>query len=228
VPRPPRIALTLSRPDSPARVDSREFYVASLRDAGAEVVELYPGDVMPADVDGLLISGGGDIDPARYGEANQGSHHIDGSRDELEFSAYQRATELGVPVLGICRGFQLLNVAHGGKLIQDMPGHEGPDEGHGVNAHEDVRPAAGSRLASATNGAPLTVNSRHHQAVTTDILGSGLTPTASVDGYVEAFELDPADGRWLVGVQWHPERASEVSADATGIIKAFVEQAASR
>jgi gamma-glutamyl-gamma-aminobutyrate hydrolase PuuD len=227
VSRPPRIALTLSRPNSPASVDSREFYVAALEDAGAEVVELYPGDVMPVDVDGLLISGGGDIDPARYGEANQGSHHIDGSRDELEFNAYQRASELGVPVLGICRGFQLLNVAHGGKLIQDMPDHEGPADGeHWVNSHEDVQPVAGSRLAAATNGAAMTVNSRHHQAVTTDILGNGLTPTASVGEYVEAFEAN--DGRWLVGVQWHPERRSEVSAEAAGIIKAFVEQAANR
>ena len=227
MPNPPRIALTLSRPDSPARVDSREFYVAALEDAGAEVIELYPGDVMPVNVDGLLISGGGDIDPARYGEANQGSHHIEGARDELEFNAYQRATELGVPVLGICRGFQLLNVAHGGKLIQDMPDHEGPPDGEDwVNAHADVRPLAGSLLASATNGAPLTVNSKHHQAVTADMLGNGLRSTASVGEYVEAFESN--DGRWLVGVQWHPERKAEVSADATGIIQAFVEQAASR
>jgi gamma-glutamyl-gamma-aminobutyrate hydrolase PuuD len=227
VPRPPRIALTLSRPDSPARVDSREFYVTALEAAGADVVELYPGDVMPYDVDGLLLAGGGDIDPARYGEANAGSHHIETDRDDLEFAAYERAKELGVPVLGICRGFQLLNVAHGGKLVQDMPGHEGPPDGENwVNAHEDVRPVAGSRLGTATQGQPLTVNSRHHQAVTTQLLGAGLTPTAAVGEYVEAFES--TDGRWLVGVQWHPERADEVSADATGIISAFVEEAAHR
>jgi anthranilate synthase component 2/putative glutamine amidotransferase len=227
VSRPARIALTLSRPDSPARVDSREFYVKALEAAGANVVELYPGDVMPFDVDGLLLAGGGDIDPARYGEANTGSRNIEEARDELEFGAYQRATELGVPVLGICRGFQVVNVAHGGKLLQHVPGHEGPPDGETwVNAHEDVVPMAGSRLAAATGGAALTVNSRHHQAVTTGILGHGLTPTASVDDYVEAFESN--DGRWLVAVQWHPERAHEVSADATGIIKAFVEQAARR
>jgi putative glutamine amidotransferase len=134
---------------------------------------------------------------------------------------------MGVPVLGICRGFQVLNVAHGGKLLQDVSGHEGPPEGeHWVNAHEDVRPLAGSRLAMATRGAALTVNSHHHQAVTTDVLGEGLTPTASVGEYVEAFES--GDGRWLVGVQWHPERANEVSQDATGIITAFVEEAARR
>jgi putative glutamine amidotransferase len=228
VPNPPRIALTLSRPDSPERVDSRDYYVAALQGAGADVVELYPGDTMPSDVDGLLIAGGGDIDPARYGQANEGSHHIEPDRDSLEFDSYARATELGVPVLGICRGFQILNVARGGKLVQDVTGHEGPPDGeHWVNAHEDVIPAAGSRLAAATGGAPLTVNSHHHQVVTNAILGDGLTPTMSVGDFVEAFEATDDDA-WLVGVQWHPERAHEVSADATGIIKAFVEQAASR
>jgi putative glutamine amidotransferase len=227
VPRPPRIALTLSRPDSTARVDSREFYVASLEAAGAEVVELYPGDVMPYDVDGLLLAGGGDIDPARYGEANAGSHHIEEARDELEFGAYQRATELGVPVLGICRGFQVVNVAHGGRLLQDVAGHEGPPDGETwINAHENVMAQTGSRLAAATGGSPLTVNSHHHQVVTTTTLGAGLVPTMNVGDFVEAFESN--DGRWLVGVQWHPERTHEVSADATGIIKAFVEQAANR
>jgi putative glutamine amidotransferase len=227
VSRRPRIALTLSRPDSPQRVDSLEYYRATLVAAGAEVVELYPGDVMPDDVDGLLISGGGDVDPARYAEPNHGSHHIDAERDALEFAAYERATELGLPVLGICRGFQVLNIAHGGKLLQDVDGHKGPPEGEEwVNAHESVRPAAGSRLAEATGGVPMTVNSRHHQAVTQDVLGEGLTATASVGDFIEAFES--ADGRWLVGVQWHPERASEVSRGATGVIDAFVEQAARR
>ncbi|MEP7360235.1 MAG: gamma-glutamyl-gamma-aminobutyrate hydrolase family protein [Chloroflexota bacterium] len=226
--RPPRIALTLSRPDSPVRVDSRDYYVVALTQAGAEIVELYPGDALPDDIDGLLIAGGGDIDPARYGEPNEGSHHIEESRDSLEFDAYQRATELGVPVLGICRGFQVLNVARGGRLLQDVTGHEGPPDGeHWVNAHEDVAPTAGSRLAEATGGAPLTVNSHHHQVVTNATLGDGLTPTMTVGDYVEAFEATD-EGPWLVGVQWHPERAHEVSADATGIIKAFVEQAANR
>jgi putative glutamine amidotransferase len=219
--------LTLSRPDSPQRVDSLEYYRAALVAAGAEVVELYPGDVMPTDADGLLISGGGDVDPARYGEPNQGSHHIDTERDTLEFAAYEIATELGLPVLGICRGFQVLNVAQGGKLLQDIDGHEGPPDGEEwVNEHQRVLPAAGSRLAAATGGAPMTVNSRHHQAVTQDVLGEGLTATASVGDLVEAFES--SDGRWLVGVQWHPERASEVSPGATGIIDAFVAQAARR
>jgi gamma-glutamyl-gamma-aminobutyrate hydrolase PuuD len=227
VSRRPRIALTLSRPDSPQRVDSLHFYREALVAAGAEVVELYPGDGMPTDVDGLLISGGGDVDPARYGEPNRGSHHIEDERDTLEFAAYERAKELGLPVLGICRGFQVLNVARGGKLLQDVDGHAGPPEGEEwVNAHESVRPAAGSRLAEATGGAPVTVNSRHHQAVTQDVLGEGLTATASVGNLIEAFES--VDGHWLVGVQWHPERASEVSPGATGIIDAFVAQAARR
>jgi putative glutamine amidotransferase len=226
VSRRPRIALTLSHP-APERVDTRHFYRAALEGAGAEVVELYPGDTMPDDIHGLLISGGGDVDPVRYGEANAGSHNIDNERDDLEFESYERATVLGVPVLGICRGFQLLNVAHGGKLIQDVEGHAAPDDAHATNAHEDVRPLPGSRLATATGGAPLTVNSRHHQAITTDILGAGLTATASVDDFVEAFEAT-ADDHWVVGVQWHPERIAEVSPGTTKIIAAFVAEAAKR
>ena len=224
MPSRPRIALTLSHPDSPQRVDSLRYYKAALEGAGAEVVELYPGDTMPTDVDGLLISGGGDVDPARYGERNEGSDHIENDRDDLEFDSYERASSLGIPVLGICRGFQLLNIAHGGKLLQHVDGHSTAEDAHQHTAHEDVQPLPGSRLATATGGAPLTVNSRHHQAITTEILGAGLTPTASVGEFVEAFEAN--DGRWLVGVQWHPERAAEVSADTTKIIAAFVAEAA--
>jgi putative glutamine amidotransferase len=219
--------LTLSRPDSPQRVDSIEYYRAALDAAGAEIVELYPGDMMPTDVDGLLISGGGDVDPAYYGEPNQGSHHIDAERDALEFSAYEKAAELRLPVLGICRGFQVINVAQGGRLIQDVDSHEGPPDGEDwVNEHHGVLPAPGTRLAAATAGRPMTVNSRHHQAVTQEVLGEGLTATASVGDLIEAFESN--DGRWLVGVQWHPERSSEVSPEAAGIIRAFVTEAAKR
>ena len=192
------------------------------------MIELYAGDRWPDSVDGLLLAGGGDVDPVRYGEDNHGSTNIDVGRDALEFDAFERATELGLPVLGICRGFQVLNVALGGKLVQDVPGHETPvGADHVVNEHRDVRPRPGSRLAAATGGAPLSVNSRHHQAVTVDVLGNGLTATASVGDLVEAFE-SPADDRWLVGVQWHPERTHEVSKEATAIIDAFVAEAAKR
>jgi putative glutamine amidotransferase len=126
-------------------------------------------------------------------------------------------------VLGICRGFQILNVVRDGTLVQDVAGHR-PDEREGLVEHHNVTVRPGSRLARATGGAPLTVNSRHHQAVTKETIGRGLVATAVVDDLVEAFEL--TDRRWVVGVQWHPERTSEVSLEARRIFDAFVQEAA--
>ena len=121
------------------------------------------------------------------------------------------------------RGFLVLTVVREGTLVQDVPGHR-PEEREGLVEHRDVRVKPGSRLAEATGGAPFTVNSRHHQAVTAETIGRGLVPTVVVDGLVEAFEL--TDSRWVVGVQWHPERTNEVSPDARRIFEAFVQEAA--
>lgn len=217
----PRIALTLSRSRSPTS-DGSKAYVQALERAGAEVVALYPGDVVQNDVNGLLLAGGGDIDPRRYGDENVGCDDIDPQRDELEFEIARQAIERDLPVLGICRGFQVLNVVRGGKLLQDVPGHQEP--GYALVQHHDVRSLEGSRLERVTGGRPMTVNSRHHQAVTTEILGADLVATAHVDGLVEAFEA--TDRHWVVGVQWHPERKDEVSAEAADLIDAFVAEAA--
>ncbi len=216
----PRIGLTLSTPKA-LNAASHERYRAALERAGADVVPLYPGDAIPADLDGLMLSGGGDIAPDRYGADDEGCQGVDPARDELEISAARRAIEHDIPLLGVCRGFQLINVVRGGRLLQDVPDHN-PAEREGLVEHE-VRPKPGSILAATANGQPLTVNSRHHQAVTREVLGYGLTVTAEVDGLVEAFEA--TDRRWLVGVQWHPERTSEVSPEATRIFDVFVAQA---
>ena len=218
----PRIALTLSRASALQEASHRRYRDA-LEGAGAELVVLHPGDPVPADIDGLCISGGGDIAPARYGEADVACADVDPDRDALEIDIAKTAIERDLPVLGICRGFQVLNVVRGGTLVQDVPGHR-PEEREGLVEHRDVNVRPGSRLANATGGRPLTVNSRHHQAVTPDTLGRGLVATAEVDGLVEAFELD--DRRWVVGVQWHPERTSEVSPEARRIFDAFVQMAA--
>jgi len=218
----PLIALTLAR-QAPDRVASNRLYREALERAGVDVLEVYPGDQVPVDMDGLLLAGGGDIDPARYGEANTASDKIDSERDELELALAGGVIDADLPVLGICRGFQVLNVAFGGKLVQHVGDHR-PAEPDGVVRHEGVVPRAGSRLAAAVGGEPLTVNSRHHQAVIVSMLGTGLQPTAEVDGLVEAFEA--TEKRWVVGVQWHPERTSEVSVAAARIFDAFVAQAA--
>ena len=218
----PRIALTLSRP-SALQEASHKRYRDALEGAGADLVVLHPGDPIPSDVDGVCISGGGDIDSTRYGAVDIACADVDRDRDALEIEIAKSAIERDLPILGICRGFQILNVVCDGGLVQDVPGHR-PEEREGLVEHLGVAVRPGSRLAKATGGAPLTVNSRHHQAVTEETLGHGLVATAVVDGLVEAFEL--VDRRWVVGVQWHPERTSEVSLEARRIFHAFVQEAA--
>ena len=218
----PRIALTLARP-SAFHGASHQRYRDALEGAGADLIALHPGDQVPTDLDGLCLSGGGDIESARYGEADVACADVDSDRDALEIAIAKAAIERDLPVLGICRGFQILNVVQHGSLVQDVPGHR-PEEREGLVEHRDVSVRPGSRLAKATGGAPLTVNSRHHQAVTKDTLGRGLVATVVVDGLIEAFELE--DRRWVVGIQWHPERTSEVSPEARRIFEAFVQKAA--
>jgi putative glutamine amidotransferase len=218
----PRIALTLARP-SAFHGAAHQRYRDALENAGADLLVLHPDDPIPSDIDGLCLSGGGDIESARYGEADVACADVDADRDALEIDIARAAIERDLPVLGICRGFQVLNVVQGGGLVQDVPGHR-PEDREGLVEHRDVIVRPGSRLAMATGGSPLTVNSRHHQAVTKDTLGRGLVATAVVDDLVEAFELDGR--RWVVGIQWHPERTSEVSPEARRIFDAFVQEAA--
>jgi putative glutamine amidotransferase len=218
----PRIALTLSRSSAFQEV-SHKRYRDALEAAGADLVVLHPGDPVPSEVDGVCLSGGGDIDSTRYGAVDVACADVDRERDALEIEVAKSAIERDLPVLGICRGFQILNVVRDGTLVQDVAGHR-PDEREGLVEHHNVTVRPGSRLARATGGAPLTVNSRHHQAVTKETIGRGLVATAVVDDLVEAFEL--TDRRWVVGVQWHPERTSEVSLEARRIFDAFVQEAA--
>ena len=218
----PRIALTVSAARTPANLAARERYVAALRDAGADVIVLEPGATIPDDIDGVCFSGGGDIAPERYGEIDSDKvcENVIPERDELELSLARRALDADVPVLGICRGFQLVNVAMGGKLALDVKGHQAKDDeviAHHLSAH------AGSKLAAISGTDEMVVNSRHHQAVTPDRLAPGLRATVLHDGLVEAFE-SPTH-RWVVGVQWHPERKAEVGKAAARIFDAFVAEA---
>jgi len=220
----PRIALTVDVPTE-RNEPTRRRYRDALERAGATVVEVPPDDELPGDIDGVLLSGGSDVDPATYGEVNTAARDFDGRRDRLELALVSRALRDDLPVLGICRGFQLLNVALGGRLVQHVEGHH-PVGHEGVLEHRDVRIPAGSRLAAAIGQGPLTVNSRHHQAVTPATLAPGLRVTAMVGELVEAFEA-PGHG-WVVGVQWHPERTAEVSPAALGVFGALVDQASRR
>ena len=218
----PRIVLTVSAAPTVGNLVSRERYVSALRAAGADVIVVEPGQALPSDIDGICFSGGGDIAPERYGQIDTENicESIVPERDELELSAAKRALAADVPILGICRGFQLLNVALGGTLAMDVKGHQA--RGDDLIQHR-LAAAAGSKLARATSADELRVNSRHHQAVTADRLAPALVPTVFHDGLVEAFES--AEHRWVVGVQWHPERTLEVDADALRIFDAFVAEA---
>lgn len=217
----PRIALTLSRSDSPLRRLSRARYIAALERAGAKVIPLEPGDAPPAAFEALCLAGGEDVDPERYGQPNDGSERIDAERDALEFGLLERALAQDLPVLGICRGFQVLNVAFGGGLVQDLPGHR--PAGEEVVTHE-VAAAAGSLLGRIVGTQPHLVNARHHQGVTDAVLAPALRPTARVGELVEAVESEAH--RFVLGVQWHPERTDEVAPAATRVFTALVEAAA--
>ncbi|MGW0205129.1 gamma-glutamyl-gamma-aminobutyrate hydrolase family protein [Streptomyces sp. NPDC003233] len=158
-----------------------------------------------ARLDGLVIAGGPDVDPARYGaerEPRTGPPAL--ARDAWELALIEAALDAGTPVLGICRGMQLLNVALGGTLVQHLEGHA---EVVGVFGGHPVKPVPGSLYAGIVPE-ETTVPTYHHQAV--DRLGAGLVPSAyAADGTVEAVEL-PADRGWVLGVQWHPEMGEDL------------------
>ena len=197
-------------------------YLDALRRAGARVLIVAPGEAgdpeeLLAPFDGLLLVGGGDVDPSRYGaEPDVNTYGVEPDRDDLEIRLVQTAYRIATPTLCICRGMQVMNVAFGGTLRQHLPDVPGLIE-HGVPVAEtatlhQVEPVAGSRLSASTKSAPpLVVASHHHQGV--DRIGEGLLATGhSPDGLIEAIEPpnDPDDPNapWLLGVQWHPEETA--------------------
>jgi putative glutamine amidotransferase len=217
----PRIALTVSAGQAPESIAARRRYVRALERAGAEVVEVAPGKELPSDIAGLCLSGGGDISPHEYGASDPQDvcRDVDEKRDKTELEMTRRALERDMPILGVCRGFQLLNVAFNGTLVQDINDHRSTD-----HVTHTITPGKGSRLARACGDQDLQVNSRHHQAVTPRELGESLEATAFVGELVEAFES--TKHRWVVGVQWHPERVGSaeegVDENAARIFGAFV------
>ncbi len=193
-------------------------YEAAVREAGGEPWVLDPAADDPAEVarraGALLLAGGDDVEPARYGAtAHPASVPAEPGRDAYELALLREADHVDLPLLAICRGMQVLNVARGGTLIQHLPDRTGADDPHRLTTSRTapahvVEIAAGSLLQRllAEAGGPsiltVTVNSRHHQAP--ERPGAGLVVTATApDGVIEALE-DPRRRFWL-GVQWHPE-----------------------
>jgi putative glutamine amidotransferase len=209
-------------------------YYEAVRRHGGEVIVLDE-DSGPdertaafAAMDGLLLSGGADLDPALYGEERHPTTVVELGRDALEQAAFSAAEERGVPVFGVCRGMQAVNVFRGGSLVQDIEGHTSPAYPAPEATSHDLEVEAGTRLAEVLGEGPATVNTYHHQAIRPDQVGRGLR----ISGYsphpdgdlVEAFE-DTDPGRWLMAVQSHPERTEFTSPEFERLWAAFLDAA---
>lgn len=225
----PLIGLTVGAAQAKDGLDYarlRMTYVHAVEDAGGLPVLIPPladasslAAVLER-IDGLLLPGGADVDPAEYGESMNGGQEVNAGLDHLELAAVRCAVERELPTLGICRGQQVINVALGGTLIQHMDGHapSGPRDA----LHHGFRIAPGTKLAALLGGSVVSdvrVNSHHHQAV--KALGEGLVAVAwSEDGTIEGIE---APGhRWLVAVQFHPEDLVPLHPASRTLLEQFV------
>ncbi|MBE6613194.1 MAG: gamma-glutamyl-gamma-aminobutyrate hydrolase family protein [Ruminococcaceae bacterium] len=202
----PLIGITPAVGENGALSLQQQYCTAVLRLGGFPVILPSYGD--PAEAlqrcDGLLISGGPDIDPAQYGVSEYDREVVvlaNPIRDAYELTMAKLAYERGIPMLGICRGEQIINVALGGTLVIDLPGHRQETERH--LHHHTVTVAPDSRLHAIVGQTVLPVNSTHHQAVNEPAPCLRVT-AASPEGIREAVES--AEHPFCLGVQWHPER----------------------
>lgn len=217
---------------------ANEAYIRSVRNAGG-LPMLIPvshsagdADELLARLDGVLLSGGGDMEPALFhGEPNPKVYGIDAERDTIELALVRRAAETGVPFLGICRGCQVINVAFGGTLYTDIADQKAdalkhdyfPDYPREHLAHA-VSIDPGSRLAEILGTVQPQVNSLHHQGIRQ--VAESLTPTAAApDGIVEALELNGHP--FGLAVQWHPEWLQHL-AEMRALFQALAQAAAER
>lgn len=220
----PLIALTSRKSDRaetwrvPVTAVGRTYLDAIAR-AGGQPVVVAPLDVTLDDLaatlsrfDGVCLPGGPDVDPQRYGatEVHETVTGLDADHDALDLAVARAAVELGIPLLAICRGHQVLNVALGGTLVQHIDDHR--------FVHHAVTLEPGSLVAAAVGQTAPVGHSVHHQAI--DRLGTGLVVTGRADdGTIEAVEIP---GRWVVGVQWHPEDTAADDPAQQRLFDAFV------
>jgi putative glutamine amidotransferase len=210
-------------------------YVEGVTEAGGVPVVLPPvvgvreAEALLGGIDGLLLSGGSDLDPSYYGEKAVSELGVTvPERDAFEMSLLEHALRRGLPILGICRGMQILNVALGGTLFQDLPsqvdhlvllGHR--QETPKWEPTHEVEVNDGSKVAEILGTDELKVNSYHHQAVKN--LAAGLVAVAHApDGVVEAVEWGDLSQRWLVGVQWHAEAMRDAGPEHRNLFEAHV------
>jgi len=234
VSRPPLIGVTTSITvgKHPERAYVNSAYLAAIQTAGGLPLPIPPQldararEEILAILDGYLLTGGGDLDPATFNEPPHPTlFEVAPARDHLEIALVHHAMESRKPLLAVCRGIQVLNVALGGSLFQDVAGDPGTDIQHqqGKPREEPTHPVkvvAGSRLAQVLGTTDLLVNSMHHQAV--KAVGRGLVPVAfAPDTIIEGVELEDPD-RFILGVQWHPEELTERDPSARRLFGALV------
>ena len=225
---PGRFSATTSALRYAAEVNSSALVEAVWR-AGGEPVTVHPvapdGAADPSDVaarlarfQGVLLPGGGDLDPRRYGDyrLHPSVHQVSAEQDGFDLEVARRTLALGLPLLAVCRGLQVVNVALGGTLHQDMGPPERP---HRALVHR-VAVQPGTRLAEVGGVTELAASCYHHQRV--DLVGPALTVTASAaDGTPEALEL-PWWRSWFIAVQWHPEDTAHKDPVQQALFDAFV------
>ncbi len=236
--RPPLIGVTTSITvgKQPERAYLNSSYLAAIQAAGGVPVPIPPQlnaraqEELLARCDGYLLTGGGDLDPAAFNEPPHPTlYEVASARDRLEIALVGFARETRRPLLAVCRGIQVLNVALGGSLFQDV----GTDPGTQIQHQQEkegkprsepthpVKVVAGSRLAQVLGTTELLVNSMHHQAVRA--VGRGLVPVAfAPDMIVEGVELEESD-RFVLGVQWHPEELTDTDPSARRLFGALVD-----
>lgn len=209
-------------------------YIDAVQAAGGIPILLPPNQLDPASifdaVDGLIFSGGGDINPELYGGCIEETvYAIDTERDNFELGLAKLAFKADIPVLGICRGMQILNVASGGSLVIHVPDAYGDEVTHGSGIppraiEHSIEIEPNSKLAKIMGTTSTKVVSWHHQAVQNVIPGWQIAARAS-DSLVEAMEYE--NHPWTIGVQWHPERSPKCSGNSR-IFRSFVQAAASK
>jgi putative glutamine amidotransferase len=225
----PLIGLTIGpESESSGYLRLRSTYPRAIEQAGGVPVLIPPLSdasltALLQRLDGVVLPGGLDVDPAYYGEPREERTEVNSDLDQLELTVAKWALTSEVPTLGICRGQQVLNVACGGKLLQHIEDHRQGEPRDRLAHPLEVQP--GSRLAEIL-GTRLEVNTHHHQAIRADALGQGLRPVAwSPDGIVEGVEGERHP--WLLAVQFHPEDLVAFHEPSQRLFRAFV-QACSR
>ncbi|HYM20368.1 MAG TPA: gamma-glutamyl-gamma-aminobutyrate hydrolase family protein [Candidatus Kapabacteria bacterium] len=228
--------LTIGLSYAPSGVAKYQYYIVALRHAASkqhdelEMIDLSSDPSAIELVDGVLFTGGVDIDPARFGkESERDMCEIDENRDANEFRIAERADERGLPIFGICRGLQMLNVHYGGTLItnlspEDLALHS--KSGQSDRRH-NIHIEAGTLLKRATRRTESNVTSAHHQGIENVAPGMKVSARSSNDGIIEAIEWeDQTTKPFFLAVQWHPERMGFDEPLAGELFEQFISEVA--